>query len=63
MKVLAGRPKDQEDVVAILTAQGSGLAVPRIRELLTLMEQALDQRDLLPAFEAALERARRARTT
>jgi len=63
MKILAARPKDLEDVVAVLAAQGSRLALPRIRELLTLMEQALDQRDLLPAFEAALARALRAKPT
>ncbi len=63
MKILAARPKDIEDVVAILAAQGSKIALSKIRDLLTLIEQALDQRDLLPAFEAALGRARRAKPT
>lgn len=60
MKVLAARPKDLEDAAAILAAQGSTLDVDLIRELLELLERALDQRDLLPAFESALARARRA---
>jgi predicted nucleotidyltransferase len=60
MKVLAGRPKDLEDVVAVLSAQPA-LEVSRVRELLAMLERALDQSDLLPAFEAAFARACRAR--
>ncbi len=60
MKVLAGRPKDLEDAVAVLAAQLSKLDLSHIRELLILLERALGQSDLLPAFDAALERARRA---
>ena len=51
MKVLAARAKDLEDVVAILAAQGAALDEAGIRELLTALESALDQSDLLPAFE------------
>jgi hypothetical protein len=59
MKVLAGRAKDLEDIVAILAAQGSAFDRNRAVELLTLLEQALDQRDLLPMFERMLERVTR----
>ena len=58
MKVLSARPKDLEDVVAVLAAQPS-LDHEQIRDLLADLEQALAQSDLLPAFEAALARAER----
>ena len=58
MKVLAGRPKDADDVVAILAADAA-LDLGIIRETLGLLERALDQSDLLPALETLLERARR----
>jgi hypothetical protein len=61
MKVLAGRPKDQEDVVAIAAAQGNALDERAVRGTLVALEEALAQNDLVPAFEAALARARRTR--
>jgi hypothetical protein len=61
MKVLAGRPKDLEDVAAILAARGKGFDRGRTVELLTMLEEALDQRDLLPTFENAWTRARSSR--
>jgi hypothetical protein len=61
MKVLAGRPKDEEDVVAIATAYDA-LNEPAVRRTLVELEQALAQSDLVPAFDAALARARRARS-
>lgn len=57
MKVLAGRPKDHDDVVAILEAQPD-LPVDEVRRGLALLEDALGQSDLLPAFEGDLVRAR-----
>jgi hypothetical protein len=57
MKVLAGRPKDVDDVVAILAARGDTIRIELIRDTLRLLEQALAQSDLLPAFEQALQRA------
>jgi hypothetical protein len=59
MKVLAGRPKDLEDVVAILTARASLLDMARVRETVALVEQALDQSDLSPVLEQCVQRARR----
>lgn len=61
MKVLAGRPKDQDDVVAIAAAQGETLNERAVRTTLEALERALAQNDLVPAFDAALARARRVR--
>lgn len=48
-KIFAGRPRDLDDVRAVL--QASTVDPARIREALGLLEQALDRRDLLPVFE------------
>ncbi len=58
-KILAGRPKDIDDVAGILRERGKRLDLERIRATLRLIEEALGQSDLLPVFEAELERARR----
>jgi hypothetical protein len=58
MKVLAGRPKDVDDVLAILAANAD-LDLDVIRETLGVLERALDQSDLVPAFEALVGRVRR----
>lgn len=58
MKVLAGRPKDLEDVKSIVAAQGGKLDVEDIRGTLRLVEEALSQSDLVPAFEGILAAAR-----
>lgn len=57
MKVLAGRPKDLEDVVAITRAHGRDLDVERVRETLRALEKALDRDDLVLELERALTRA------
>lgn len=51
-KILAGRPKDMEDVRALWRIRGGELDEARIRNVLTLLEEALSQSDLLPAFDA-----------
>lgn len=61
MKILSARAKDLEDVVAILAAQRSKLDEAHVRELLAMLESALDQSDLLPSFERCRERASAAR--
>lgn len=58
-KILAGRPKDIEDVRGILRAQGDSFDAARARALLRTLERALDQSDLLPALEAEIAKARR----
>jgi Nucleotidyl transferase of unknown function (DUF2204) len=50
-KVLAGRPKDIEDARALWRAHGPRLDHERVRRLLALLEEALSQSDLLPAFD------------
>lgn len=60
MKILAGRPKDLEDALAVVRVQGGALDLGRARTTLGMLERALDRRDLQPALEAVLERARRA---
>lgn len=57
MKVLAARPKDVEDIVAIAAAHAGTLDLVYIRNTLRLLEEALGQSDLKPVFEQALQRA------
>jgi hypothetical protein len=59
MKVLAGRPQDLDDTVAVLRAQGDGLDAALARATLLELERALDRRDLVAAFEHAVAQARR----
>jgi hypothetical protein len=56
MKLLAGRPKDFEDVVAIV-ACGKNLRLEITREMLRALERALDRRDLLRELERAIREA------
>jgi hypothetical protein len=58
MKVLAGRPKDLEDVRGIISANRA-LDVSRVRETLLLLEGALDQSDLTPLFEGIWQASRK----
>jgi hypothetical protein len=53
-KLLAGRPKDLEDVRGILAERAAGLDFAAIRALLRQLEEALGQSDLLPRLEAEL---------
>jgi Nucleotidyl transferase AbiEii toxin, Type IV TA system len=59
MKVLAGRPRDLEDVVAIIHARGHDLDLPRIRTTLGLLEAALARRDLVSELGRLVAVARR----
>lgn len=59
MKVLAGRPKDQDDVVAVLKAYGGGLDRAYVGATLNALQEALAQNDLLPLFQEAIARASR----
>ena len=51
-KILAGRPKDVEDARSLWRIHGSDARRRRIRRLLRLLEEALDQSDLLSGFES-----------
>ena len=57
-KVLAGRPKDIEDVRGVLRERAESLDISRIRGTLRLLEEALAQSDLLVVFETELEKLR-----
>lgn len=61
MKVLAGRAKDLEDVRSLLAAKLFELDVAQIRELLSMLEQALHQSDLMPVWERELAAAQSSR--
>jgi hypothetical protein len=58
-KILAGRSKDLDDVQGILIAQEGALDLGRVRELIRLLQAAIDQADLLPSFEEQVRIARR----
>lgn len=58
-KILAGRPKDIDDVRGVLLERLERLDLASIRETLGLLEGALGVSDLLPVFESELARARR----
>ena len=57
MKVLAGRPKDIDDVVAIAAAQRN-FDTAYVEQMLRRLEEAFAQNDLIPAFLDALKRVR-----
>jgi hypothetical protein len=57
MKLLAGRPKDVDDVVAILAAHPHDLDLDLVRGTVRMLEEALDQSDLSPALDQALATA------
>jgi hypothetical protein len=58
-KLLAGRPKDLEDVRELVASRGSSLDHERIVELLALLEQALGQSDLVPLYRRLRDDAER----
>ena len=55
-KILAGRPKDLDDAAALGRAHGRGLDAEHIRSVLRLLEEALSQSDLVPAFDSISRR-------
>jgi hypothetical protein len=56
-KVLAGRPKDLDDVRGILREQGDRLDLARSRRFLELLEQALGRSDLVTTLDRLAESA------
>jgi len=58
LKILASRPKDLDDVVALLRVHGDAIDAVRVGTVLTMLEEALGQSDLLVAFEQCRIRAR-----
>ncbi len=53
-KILAGRPKDIEDVNALWQLHGPTADAARVRRILAMLEEALSQDDLVPAFDAVI---------
>lgn len=58
MKVLAGRPKDLDDVAAIAVNRAQALDAGYVTDTLRLLEQALGQSDLIDTFAKILARVR-----
>lgn len=58
-KVLAGRPKDIDDVSALWRLHGSTVDTGRVRAILRELEEALSQSDLVLTFDRIAGRARR----
>jgi hypothetical protein len=58
-KILAGRPKDLEDVRGILLERLPQLDLEIIRTTISLLEEALSRGDLSPVLEAELARLRK----
>lgn len=56
-KILAARPKDIEDARALWRSRGHDLDAARIRNVLLMLEEALSQGDLVPAFDAILRQS------
>ena len=56
MKILAGREKDLDDVLAIIMAQGERLDLLTTRSTLELLEKALDRSDLLRTLDEIVHR-------
>lgn len=54
MKILGGRPKDLDDVRALLAANAGALDLEHVRSVLRELEQALDRSDLVRSLDAAL---------
>ena len=57
LKMLAGRPKDVDDVVSLLHINDT-IDEPRVLHVLALLERALGQSDLVTLFEQARARRR-----
>jgi hypothetical protein len=57
LKLLASRPKDLDDVVALMRIHPGDLDTVRIGTVLKMLEDALGQSDLLSAYEQCRSRA------
>ena len=57
MKILAGRPKDVADAVAVASAQRDRLDLALVRSTLSTLEKALARSDLEPALDEVLRGA------
>jgi hypothetical protein len=60
-KILAGRPKDVEDVRGVLRERLDEIDLRHVRRLLRLLQKALGQTDLIPTLEREILASRRRR--
>lgn len=63
-KILAGRIKDIDDAIGVVRERGDEIDLHAVRDLLSQIEQALDQSDLVPRLDdvmAAVQRKPRPR--
>ncbi|HUO83791.1 MAG TPA: nucleotidyltransferase [Thermoanaerobaculia bacterium] len=58
-KILAGRPKDVEDVRGLWAIHGSRIDRHRVRRLLEMLQEALSQGDLIPTLDSIIASAER----
>ena len=56
MKILAGRPKDLDDVEGMLRARSDEMDLGQVRRTLQILEEALSQSDLLRQLDQLLGR-------
>lgn len=56
-KILAGRPKDLEDVLGMLRGGGEDLDIATCRDTLRLLEEALDRSDLVSTLDGLVRDA------
>lgn len=59
-KILAGRPKDLDDVYSILREQGDDLNLDQTRKDLSLLQTFLGRKELIPRLDEQLARAKAA---
>lgn len=62
MKILAGRPRDLEDVEGIVVARGERLDREEVEHFIEMLESALGQSDLLPRWHEIAAGGRRPRS-
>ena len=59
VKILAGRPKDLEDVLGILGARPGAIDLHQIRSTVRMLEKALDRGDMIPELERLIRASKR----
>jgi hypothetical protein len=58
VKVLAGRPKDLEDVLGILHARRGDIDLRQVRSTVRMLEKALERSDMIPELERLIRASR-----
>lgn len=58
MKILAGREKDLEDAISIISVRLEEFDLEQVQDTLVMLEEALDRRDLVPLLNDLIRRAK-----